>query len=124
MRLLTTAIALTIALAPSAFAELQDTSSKIQFDLDRLDESGLYGAEEGKRSLSYEFCIPNRPADIEAVQRIDSTVVLYFESPGRMSCDSTEMLVIGHTQQPNYREVITKLARLESIEQIEQFWGE
>jgi hypothetical protein len=32
-------------------------SSKIKFDLNQLDKDGLAGTEDGKHSISYEFCI-------------------------------------------------------------------
>jgi hypothetical protein len=125
MRLWITAIALTAALSASVYAEMETRpQDKIQFDLEQLDEFGLYGPANGKRSLSYEFCIPNHPHTITTVQTIDPTVILYLDSPGRIGCTSTEMLAIGHTHQPHYREVLMNLARLDAIERIEQFWGE
>ena len=35
-----------------------DSWHKITFDMSRLDKDGLYGPPNGKRALSYEFCIP------------------------------------------------------------------
>lgn len=130
MRLGITALTLTIALVPSVYAQTTDTMpmndplDKIQFDLDQLDEQGLYGPEDGKRSLSYEFCVPYNQASIATVQAIDPTLILYLQSPGRVGCGQGEMLAIGHTHQPNYRQVLTNLANLDAIERIEQFWGE
>ena len=34
------------------------TQQKITFDVTSLDQDGLYGPPNGKRALSYEFCIP------------------------------------------------------------------
>ncbi|MGF1457542.1 MAG: hypothetical protein ACFBSG_00795 [Leptolyngbyaceae cyanobacterium] len=125
MRLLITAIATTIVLSSSVYAEsARDTTSKIRFDLNQLDEFGLYGPEDGKRSLSYEFCVPNDLQAIETVQAIDPSIVIYLHSPGRVGCDKMEVLAIGETHQPNYRAVLIDLANLDSIERIEQFWGE
>lgn len=128
MRLWITAIAMTIALSSSVYAEAESdhaSTHKIRFDLDQLDEAGLYGPADGKRSLSYEFCVPYHPRAIETVQDIDPTVVVYLQSPGRIGCRrSTQVLAIGHTHQPNYRQVLANLANLEAIERIEQFFGE
>jgi len=126
MKLLMTAIAATIALSSSVYAESakDDVTRKIRFDLDQLDEFGLYGPEDGKRSLSYEFCVPNNVAAIETVQDLDPTLVIYLYSPGRVGCEDMEVLAIGETHQPNYREVLINLASLEVIDRIEQFWGE
>jgi len=126
MKLLLTAIAATIALSSSVYAEpfKDDVTRKIRFDLNQLDEFGLYGPDDGKRSLSYEFCVPNSLAAIETVQDIDPTLVIYLHSPGRVGCNAMEVLAIGETHQPNYREVLLSLASLDSIERIERFWGE
>lgn len=125
MRLWLTAIATTIALSSSVYAEsVRNVNDKIRFDLDQLDESGLYGPENGKRSLSYEFCVPYNPQTIDIIQAIDPTVVMYLHSPGRIGCHADEVLAIGETHQPNYRDVLATLASLEAIDRIEQFFGE
>lgn len=125
MKLWITAIAMTIVLSSSVYAESANNGvGKIRFDLDQLDESGLYGPENGKRSLAYEFCIPYIMEEIEAVQDIDPTVIVYLHSPGRVGCDDVEVLAIGHTHQPNYRDVLRSLADLDSVERIEQFLAE
>ena len=125
MRLLITAIVTTIALSTSVYADPElPAVRKIQFDLDQLDEAGLYGLDDGTRSLSYEFCVPNDLHTIRTVQDIDPTVIIYLQSPGRIGCSPLEVLAIGETYQPNYRDVLTTLASLDAIESIEQFWGE
>ena len=126
MKLLITAIATTIALSSSVYAESakDDVTRKIRFDLDQLDEYGLYGPEDGRRSLSYEFCVPNNLEVIETVQAIDPTLMIYLQSPGRVGCDEMEVLAIGETHQPDYRDVLINLASLDTIDRIEQFWGE
>ena len=127
MKAIATALALSIlALSSSASAESSNDAviDKIGFDLDQLDDSGLYGPADGKRSLSYEFCVPNNLAAIATVQNIDPTLMMYPQSPGRIGCDEAEVLAIGETHQPNYRDVLINLASLEMIDRIEQFWGE
>ncbi len=122
-----TALALsTLALSSPVSAEPGNDAvmDKIGFDLDQLDDSGLYGPADGKRSLSYEFCVPNNLAAIATVQNIDSTLMIYPQSPGRIGCEESEVLAIGETHQPNYRDVLINLASLEMIDRIEQFWGE
>lgn len=116
----------TLALSYSAAADpsLEDALQKIGFDLDQLDEWGLYGPEDGKRSLSYEFCAPNDRQTLETLQAIDPTLMIYLQSPGRVGCEAMEVLAIGETHQPNYRDVLINLASLDTVERIEQFWGE
>lgn len=126
MKLLITAIATTIALSSSVYAESakDDVTRKIRFDLDQLDENGLYGPEDSRRLLRYEFCVPNDLQAIETVQAIDPTLMIYLQSPGRVGCDDMEVLAVGETHQPHYRDVLINLASLDTIERIEQFWGE
>ncbi|NER81790.1 MAG: hypothetical protein F6K42_19950 [Leptolyngbya sp. SIO1D8] len=120
MRAWITALALVATMLPYAYAQQQDTTYKIQFDLDQLDEYGLYGSDGNKQSLSYKFCIPHDPPMLRTVQDIDPTLILYLQSPGLTGCRRNEMLAIGHTQQPNYREVLTNLTQLETVERIDQ----
>jgi hypothetical protein len=68
--------------------------------------------------------VPNDLAAIETVQSIDPTLMIYPQSPGRIGCDETEVLAIGETHQPNYRDVLINLASLDTIDRIEPFWGE
>ena len=43
--------------------------SKIKFDLTQLDKDGLSGPDDGKRSISYEFCIPDNKINRDKVNR-------------------------------------------------------
>ena len=56
--------------------------AKIAFDLDRLDDRGLYGPSDGLRSLGYEFCIPAQQRYIDAVHALDPDIKVYRHSPG------------------------------------------
>lgn len=97
-----------------------DAVAKIGFDLDLLDEDGLYGPPTGKRSLDYEYCIPREPLTYaDEVQAIDHSSVIYLDSAGRIGCTSEEALVIGNTQQENSRLVLLELANLDYIDRIE-----
>lgn len=99
--------------------------NKIGFDLNQFDENGLYGPEDGKRSLDYEFCLPaNNATYANQVLSIDPTLDFYERSPGRIGCDETQELVIGNTGQPNFREVLMTLAALDYIERIEPVYWE
>ncbi len=114
-------VALAIAVGGQAMAE---TPAKIHFDLDRLDENGLYGPPDAKRSLSYEFCVPNEADLLAQVQIIDPSLTLYPQSRGRVGCGEDEVLAIGNTHQPHYRDVLLTLASIDEIECIVEFFGE
>ena len=95
-------------------------SNKIQFDVAKLDADGLVGPATGKRSLAYEFCIPNTPEAQAEVKRIDSTARFMPGSPGRIGCTKDQVLVIGETHQPNYQQVLNQLAALPYVTRIQE----
>jgi hypothetical protein len=92
----------------------------IRFDPGRLDAGGLQGPPDGLRALHYEFCIPGRPAILQAVSAIDPTLRCYRGSPGRIGCAPDELLCLGHTHQPGYRQVLQSLADLPEIDEIRE----
>ncbi len=100
------------------------SQQKITFDVISLDQDGLYGLADGKRALSYEFCIPDREQYTSTVTHIDPTVQCMFESPGRIGCGSHEYLCIGSTHQKNFKKVLRSLAELPYITRINQSFFE
>jgi hypothetical protein len=96
------------------------TPDKITFDLNQFDDDGLYGPPDGKRSLDYEFCIPQGDTYAEEVQAIDPTVNFYPMSPGRIGCTEQQTLAIGNTHQENFRLVLLELTNLDYIERIQR----
>jgi hypothetical protein len=100
------------------------SQQKIMFDLTSLDDEGLYGPPNGKRALSYEFCIPDMMRHRSRVKHIDSTLQCMSESPGRIGCGIYENLCIGSTHQKNFRDVLRELAELPYIARIYQSFFE
>lgn len=98
-------------------------ASKIRFDRSQISAAGLIGSQGNLRSLSYEFCIPANAQSLAETRAIDETLQ-YFRSPGRIRCTSAQYLVIGSTHKPNWHEILTQLAALDYVEQIDQFFGE
>lgn len=103
---------------------LEKSIEKITFDLNRLSADGLTGPETGKRSVSYEFCIPATEVHLAAVQAIDPSVQYFPTARGRIGCGNDQYLCIGHTHQPGWREILLKIADLTYVERIDQFFGE
>jgi hypothetical protein len=93
---------------------------KIGFDISALDNEGLVGQQGGKRSLSYELCIPDRVENRVEVERIDPTVSFFPESPGCIGCASQEILCIGSTHQRDFGTVLQQLAELPHVQHIQQ----
>ena len=100
------------------------SQKKITFDLTSLDDEGLYGTANGKRALSYEFCIPDRERYKSKVKHIDLTLQCMSESPGRIGCGTYENLCIGSTHQKNFRDVLRGLTELPYITRIDQSFFE
>jgi hypothetical protein len=98
--------------------------SKITFNLEKLNEKGLYGPPGGLRVLHYEFCIPGDPAHEAQVRQIDPTIQIINNSPGRIGCAKGEYLCIGSTHQVNFKTVLFKLANLAYVKRIDQAFFE
>jgi hypothetical protein len=97
-----------------------DPRSKITFNLEQLNENGLYGPPDGLRALHYEFCIPGDPVHEAEVRQIDSTIEISRKSRGRIGCTEGEYLCVGSTHQPNFKTVLFKLAELPYVKRIDQ----
>lgn len=93
---------------------------KIGFDVARLDDQGLVGPADGKRALSYEFCIPPGEAYEAQVRKIDPSVEIQRGSRGRIGCIEGRVLCVGNTHQPRFRDVLRRLAELPYVERIEE----
>ena len=92
--------------------------AKIAFDLDRLDDRGLYGPSDGLRSLGYEFCIPAQQRYIDAVHALDPDIKVYRHSPGSIGCRRDEYLCMGETHDRDWQKILNGLAALPYVEKI------
>lgn len=95
-------------------------AAKITFDLDPLDADGLLGANDGRRALRYEYCVPNREDVLAKVRAIDPTLQVQGESPGRIGCGEGELLCLGSTHQNDWRKILEALAALPEIREIRE----
>jgi len=98
--------------------------AKITFDLSTFDENGLYGPEDGKRAMDYEFCIPQNGLSQAKIKKIDPSITIHKQSKGRINCSSKQYLCIGNTHQENYRTILLALAKLDFIERIDPTYFE
>jgi hypothetical protein len=113
-------LVLSASCQPAPAADNRNALDKITFDLNALDENGLYGPTDGKRSLDYEFCIPRGDAYAQEVLAVDPSLNFYPHSRGRIGCTEQQTLAIGNTHQPNAQFILMELANLEYIERIQQ----
>ena len=98
--------------------------SKINFDLSTFDDDGLYGKDNGKRAMDYEFSVPNKATLIEKVKAIDPSLKIHKTAKGRIGCSSKELLCIGNTHQKRFKEILIELANLDFVKRIEPTYFE
>ena len=93
-------------------------SPKVGIDLSNVNAEGLRGPPAGLRAVHYEFCIPADAHNADEVRAIDPTARLMRGSRGGIACTQGQVLVLGYTHQPRYREVLERLATLPYVERI------
>ena len=98
--------------------------SKVTFDLLQFSPDGLRGPEDGRRSLSYEFCIPNTPQHKAEVSAIDPSIQFMCGSAGRIGCAKDQCLCLGSTHQDGFMDVLRSLTELSYISRIDECFFE
>jgi hypothetical protein len=101
----------------------EDPTAKIGFDLEILNEDGLYGPRDGLRSLDYEFCIPAGQYARDEVMSIDPSAHC-SSGKGRVDCGANEFLCIGNTHQERHKDILKSLADLRYVRRIEESFFE
>lgn len=104
--------------------EADTPARKIRFRLEALDADGLTGAPGALRAVAYEFCIPDRRECRAEVYRLDPSVEFMPGSRGRAGCGPGQLLCVGNTHQPDWRQVLNGLASLGYVARIEEWTGE
>ena len=99
-------------------------TNKIKFDLNSLDTNGIRGPTDGERIVDYEFCIPTEKKYVDTIKAIDSELICYQGSRGRIGCLRDEYLCIGKTQNKFLKNVLCQLSTLTYIKRIERTWWE
>lgn len=97
----------------------EDRADKIGFDLEILNEEGMYGPPDLLRTLEYEFCLPAGSFVRSKVMDIDPSLKC-GEGGGYLSCQQGEVLCTGNTRQENHKRKLLALTRLDYIRRIEQ----
>lgn len=104
--------------------ESNSALEKITFDISTTSGEELRNPPDRLRAVSYEFCIPKEDKFVTEVKAIDSSVMFYGSSRGRIGCQENQYLCIGTIQSPQWKEILLSLARLDYVERIDRFLGE
>ena len=99
-------------------------AAKIKFQLDDIRPDGLRGPADGLVSVSYEFCVRADDRFYQEVRRIDPSVQIHPNSSGRIACPKGQVLCIGQTNQPHWRDVLRRLSSLSYISEIRECFFE
>jgi hypothetical protein len=96
---------------------------KIAFDLSGIGPDGLEGPSDGRRSVDYEYCVPEQAIYVRQVQTIDPTAAYHPDVRGRANCKRGEVLMTGNTHHDRWRETLERLAALRYVKRIiRTFW--
>lgn len=96
----------------------QPTPSMIAIDLTNINAEGLRGSATGLRAVHYEFCTPAVEQHTAELRSIDPTLQFMPGSRGRVGCVGEQVLVVGSTHQPAYRQILDRLAALHYVSRI------
>ncbi len=120
-RVVMLAVLTTAALSAGCTAEAYRREREtIDIDMTEINEYGLEGPEGGRRRVAYEFCIPSRQDYVTQVRVIDPSLQLFPTVPGRSGCTTAQILAIGHTAAPQWRERLERLASLRYVKRIQR----
>jgi hypothetical protein len=98
-----------------SFSSNPDLRQKIAFNLEEIDDDGLIGPPDGKRSVAYIFYIPAERSKQHEVSRIDHSVRFFLQQ----GSEEYQCMGEGATQT-----TLLRLACLDYIVQIKPFYGE
>ena len=115
--------ALSIVVAAATGCGQKAPEEKIDFDIEILNEDGLYGPVGGLRTLQYEYCIPAGKGARDDVAAIDPSANC-TGGLGRIDCQIGEFMCVGHTKQDGHKRILIELARLEYVDRIQQTYFE
>lgn len=96
------------------------TLAKIKFPIDQIDDNGLYGSADGKRSLDYEFCIPKDETSIAIIKKINPNIQMPEGSRGRINCKKTQQLCLGNTHHKDWKNQLLEIANQDFVVEIRQ----
>ncbi|MDO6526341.1 hypothetical protein Q4519_11665 [Motilimonas sp. 1_MG-2023] len=100
--------------------------NKSDFDIEALDEQGLLNGV----AVDFEFCVANSKAVMAQIAARYPNLQFMTSSPGRIGCHVQEdgqgeqVLVIGSTLVPQYREHFRQLLASDEITAVKRVYWE
>jgi len=91
---------------------------KVRFDLRKVDSNGLEGPPAGKRTVNYQFCVPNTVDKRMEINELDPAARFESGVAGRPGCTADEILVNTTTGAPQWRGRLEAIAALPYVKSI------
>lgn len=103
---------------------VQGNMSKIDFDVNALNEDGLMGNRGGLVSVDYQFCFVKGEENEKAIRDLDPSIAINQNPASGARCRSEEALAQGNTHQPNHKQILFSLSNLHYVNKIKRVWFE
>lgn len=103
---------------------VQGNMSKIDFDVNALNEDGLMGDRNGLVIVNYQFCFVKGEENEKAIRELDPSIRINQTPASGARCRSEEALAQGNTYQPNHKQIIFSLSNLHFVNKIKRVWFE
>lgn len=103
---------------------VKGNESKIDFDVNALNENGLMGNRGSYVSVDYQFCFIKGPENEKTILDLDPSIRINHKPSGGAGCRSEEILATGNSQQPNHKQILFSLSNLHYVNRIKRVWYE
>lgn len=110
--------------AQEALPMVKGDESKIDFDVNALNEDGLMGNRGGLVSVDYQFCFVKGGENEQTIRDLDPSIEINLNPAGVSRCRSEEALAQGNTQQANHKQILFSLSNLNYVQKIKRVWFE
>ena len=110
--------------APEPMPMVKGNMSKIDFDVNALDENGLIGERDSKVIVNYQFCFVKGEENEKAITDLDPSLTIVANPASGARCRSEESLAIGATNQANHKQILFTLSNFTYVNRIKRVWFE
>jgi hypothetical protein len=103
---------------------VQGNMSKIDFDVNALNDEGLIGDRSGLVIVNYQFCFVKGVENEKAIRDLDPSISINQTPASGARCRSEEALAQGNTHQANHKQILFSLSNLHYVNKIKRVWFE